>query len=63
MVCVKLGFCLVWNGDIFKVLYYLLESIDLYESVRCFFGDKDYFKVFFSDRNIFFYKLLVCFLC
>ena len=63
MACARLGLCLAWNGDISKALHHLLESIDLYESVRCLLGDKDQFKVSFSDRNIFPYKLLVCLLC
>ena len=63
MACAKLGLCLAWNGDISKALHYLSESIDLYESVRRLLGDKDHFKVSFSDRNIFHYKLLVCLLC
>ncbi|XP_020606521.1 tetratricopeptide repeat protein 28-like [Orbicella faveolata] len=63
MACAKLGLCLAWNGDISKALHYLSESIDLYESVRRPLGDSDHFKVSFSDRNAFPYKLLVCLLC
>ena len=63
MACAKLGLCLAWNGDISKALQYLSESIDLYESIRRLLGDKDHFKVSFSDTNIFPYKLLVCLLC
>ena len=63
MACANLGLCLAWNREFPKALHYLSESIDLYESVRGLLGDKDHFKVSFSDRNIFPYKLLVCLLC
>ena len=63
MACAKLGLCLAWNGEISKALEYLSESIGMYESIRNLLGNKDHFKVSFSDRNIFPYKLLVCLLC
>ena len=56
MACAKLGLSLAWNGDISKALHYLSESINLYEGVRRPLGDRDHFKVSFSDRNTFPYK-------
>ena len=63
MAYAQIGLCLASNGDISKALQYLSQSVDIYEYIRGFLGDKDQFRVSFGDTNIFPYKLLVCLLC